>query len=230
MELISNDILRKGLGISKDTPIYYINEDIAKKAVEEVFQNDLDITWKIEENEMQDLVEKRPFDECVVILAHGKPFNDDRHRFSINHFTLDGNFRTFIYTQGEESLQNTTVRENFSFETFNIERDRQILFMNKTMALYSITPFSVKKNVVTLAEGRARKPGKAKKYKKQKFLYISGTYTNGVTKPTNGVRQRASYPITKVAGHPRYYRKNPETKGHDRNGNDVVGRYEGDDF
>ncbi len=216
MQVLPDQLLRKSLKIKNDIPVYYISEKVMLDSVEKEFGSDLEIVMSYGTDRMDELIDKRPFDECVMILGS----HDNDPNVGIVHFTKDGSFRNFVFFKDSLEIQNTTVRERFSFDDIDIERDKKLIHANNTFALYCITPFAIKKNKIILAEGRTVKHGKKGKIKKQKYIYVSSSTYEAVK---SGVSTYVTYSVHSVAGHVRRYEKNPDTNGHDRNGNDVVG-------
>lgn len=237
MELIPDKLLRDELGIDKNAPVYYISPEAQVDAM--ISQYESGELEKSRTNDgLEDLINKRPFDECVIISKNfltpervvEKTFREDFIKnskesdiYCIVHFTEDGRFRNFTFHNDNQQFENNTVRERFNMGLVDVEKDFDRIKLNKSRCLFAITPFSVKKNRLCLSEGRTIKQGKKGKSKKQKFIYITSTVYESKKTEFNNVKCHESFEVTQVAGHPRYYRKNPETNGHDRNGNSVVG-------
>ena len=221
MIVINDTELRKVLGINKDVPVYYLSASVTSSSLRKnAAQIGEDFDKKFPSMDISEMIDKRPFDECVIITSDLK---NEKDVYSIIHFLEDGNYRHFLFSRGE--FTNLTIRETFDILKFSpeqVKRDQEQLEKNKMACFLAISPFCIKKNIVNLAEGRTIKSGKKGKVKKQKFLYVTSSIYEA-SESKNQVKINSSYEITKVAGHPRYFRKKPDTEGHDRKGNKVIG-------
>lgn len=219
MELIPDKILRDGLGVKKDTPVYYLGESVVNNSFDKLIKSNDDY-HNVSKN-ADDYISKRPFDECVIIFSSKKD-----SFYLITHFENNETYRSFSYSSKEginHKLLNNTVRENFNFSKINIEEDARMVRLNQNAMISAIAPFCIKKNIVSLSESKTIKHGKKGKSKKQKFLYVTSNTYEPSNQEFKNIKTHESFNITKVAGHMRTYHKNPETKGHDRHGNNVVG-------
>lgn len=220
MEIINDQLLRKSLGISKDVPVYYLSEKVIVHSIKKMLEESELSGNDFYNQDIDYIIDSRPFDE-VVIIETGEMYESKHFFYHISHFTKDGRYRSFTKQSNLPDIKNETIRENFDILNIDIERDTEEFRLNKIAAIRSLSPFSVKKNRISLAEGKSKKQGKGNKYKKAKFLYVtSDTYE---ARDTKNVRVHDSFQCGKWAGHKRHYHKYPETKGHDRNENEVIG-------
>ena len=209
MRIIPDKLMREALSISKQVPVYYVDMQVIYDAGQEREKQ-----FNADENQefMENFADYRPFDEVVIVVEREK-------RYELVHFLSDGTFRNFSQDAGME-ITNQTIRERFAAGKMNVDEDRKRYEQNVNNARAFAMPFSVKKNVVAACEGRTYAFGRKNNSKKQRFLYVTSSVKESI--PSGG-RIGEVFQITSVAGHRRTFRKNPETRGHDRYGLGVVG-------
>jgi len=144
--------------------------------------------------EFEEAIDCRPFDEMLIVV------DMNELGFLIVRLADNGSCGATRYDQG--------VFVKFP-EEYAIEVVGKCIF-----------PFTQKENYIALGTGRAVGVKGKKKAKKQRFVYI----TSDKREPGGGsVKRDHTFQAHSVAGHKRVYTKNPKTKGHDRNGNEVTG-------
>jgi hypothetical protein len=214
--MISPKEVREILEIGNGVPIYFMDEDLLLEATKE-FHDEIKLK-DTQENQAKGAIgllkeynQYRPFDEVVLVSSNR----------IIVHFSDHEIPRTF-FLEGD-IWKNTTIRDNFVLGNFDPSTDLKTLNFNAIYAATLLYPFSQKKSVINLCTLRTTYKGKTGKIKAKKsnVAIISNKIYN--YENSKGTKVYKSFQCTKVAGHRRFYRKKPDTKGHDRYGNEVVG-------
>ncbi len=220
MQILSNELLRELLNIKELPIVYHIDSSIYLKQYES-FEN---FDPSVIQNRISENINGRPFDEMIIVAPYKWPESYEGDNFlCISLLTKKSKyFGNYVYNVNTKKITEiyggAATLKICDEGVFNLDKFGHIMVFSLDALVHKNT------NIFIFGEGRALKKSKKKKFKKQKFLYVTDKkYITDKKYEKDNIKVFDYEYAFKVCGHWRIY-ENKDTKGHDFNGAPVKGK------